>query len=139
MQYFAYGSNMHSFQMSQRCPDAQPGQVGVLDGWRFLINQRGVATVCPDPLSTVFGVLWRVGPGDVMALDRFEGVSEGRYERRIVHVTPTGHDPEPVIVYVDPRTEPGLPRQGYLEKVIGGAHAFGLPSNYLSHLSAFAL
>lgn len=87
---------------------------------------------------TIFGVLWRVGPGDVMALDRHEGVSEGRYDGRIVHVTPTGHDPEPVIVYVDPRTEPGLPRQSDLEKVIRGAHTFGLPSNYLSHLSAFA-
>jgi cation transport regulator ChaC len=139
MQYFAYGSNMHVPQMSLRCPEAQPGQVGELEGWRFLINQRGVATVCPDPTATVFGVLWKVGPGDVMTLDRYEGVNEGRYERRVVHVTPVGHDPEPVIVYVDPRTQPGPPRDGYIEKVVQGAHTFGLPADYLGQLRSFSL
>ena len=139
MHYFAYGSNMHAPQMSQRCPDARPGHVGELEGWRFLINERGVATVCPDPEATVFGVLWKVGPGDVATLDRFEGVREGRYDRRVVHVTPTGRDPEPVIVYVDPRTQPGPPRDGYMEKVVAGASAFGLPTDYLGQLRSFTL
>ncbi len=104
-----------------------------------MINERGVATVSPDPASTVFGVLWKLGPDDVIALDRYEGVHEGRYDRRVIDVTPTGHASEPVIVYVDPRTQPGPPRVGYMEKVVHGAHAFSLPTEYLGQLRSFTL
>ena len=139
MQYFAYGSNMHAAQMAQRCPEATPGQVGQLAGWRFLINQRGVATVVPDPTSAVFGVLWTLGPGDLATLDRFEGVHAGRYGRRVVHVTTGDRDARPVQLYVDHRDQPGLPRPGYMEKVLAGATSFELPNHYLGHLSSFAV
>lgn len=137
MQYFGYGSNMLASQMAERCPDARPGHVGELRGWRFLINERGVATITPDPEATVFGQLWKVGPGDVVALDGYEGVATGNYERRVLDVVPEGHDPEPVIVYVDTRTTPGAPRDGYLEKVVRGAAEFGLPEEYVAFLQTF--
>lgn len=137
MQYFGYGSNMLASQMSQRCPDARPGHIGELFGWRFLINERGVATITPDAASKVVGQLWIVGPGDVVALDEYEGVAAGNYERRVLDVVPEGHDPEPVIVYVDARTNPGPPREGYLEKVLAGAADFGLPEGYQRFLQSF--
>jgi len=47
--YFAYGSNMWRHQMAvQRCPGAEFSGVGLLRGWRFLINARGVATIVPE-------------------------------------------------------------------------------------------
>ncbi len=137
MQYFAYGSNILISQMAERCPEATPGHIGTLPGWRFLINERGVATITPDPEAQTLGLLWRVGPGDIVALDGYEGVAEGRYERRILDVTPEGHEPEPVIVYVDPRTDSGPPRDGYLEKILTGATACGLPESYVDALRRF--
>ena len=87
----------------------------------------------------VFGVLWNVGPHDIATLDRFEGVHDGRYDRRMVHVTANGRDAEQVVLFVDRRDQPGQPRTGYMEKVLAGATSFGLPDDYLGHLSSFAL
>ncbi len=137
MKYFGYGSNMFASQMAQRCPGASPGHVGELFGWRFLINERGVATITPDADSTVIGQLWKVGPGDIVALDGYEGVATGNYERRVLDVVPEGHEPEPVIVYVDSRANPGPPRDGYLEKILTGAAQLGLPGDYQKFLHSF--
>jgi hypothetical protein len=79
--------------------------------------------------------VWKVGPGDIVALDRYEGVTDGRYQRRILTVTPEGHDPEPVIAYVDHRITVGQPREGYMEKVVAGAAEFGLPGDYQRFLA----
>ena len=35
--------------MARRCPTATPVGLGLLDGYRFLINRAGVATVFPLP------------------------------------------------------------------------------------------
>lgn len=44
--YFAYGSNMdEAAQMAERCPGAEVIGLATLPGYRFVINQRGVATL----------------------------------------------------------------------------------------------
>ena len=49
---------MVATQMHQRCPAAQDMGTVWLDGWRFLINQEGYATIIPDQSAYVLGVLW---------------------------------------------------------------------------------
>ena len=138
MDYFAYGSNMLATQMQDRCPDAQHGHTAVLADHRFVINSRGVATIVASPGHVVHGVLWHVGPGDIVALDGFEGVADHRYKRTTVLVTPEGHDADQAVVYVATESEPGRPRDGYLEKVLAGASTFGLPPAYLAELAGWA-
>lgn len=135
--YFAYGSNMSPEQMAERCWDAVPIGPAALTGWRFVINRRGVATLIPEPGTVVRGVLWTISATDEDALDRCEGVHLGRYGRREMTV----HGPEgeaEALVYVDPDVEPGSPRKGYLERVVGGARAFGLPEAYVGELESWA-
>jgi gamma-glutamylcyclotransferase len=43
--YFAYGSNLWLNQMSTRCPSAQYLGVARLDGYTWMINERGYANV----------------------------------------------------------------------------------------------
>ncbi|UNI21471.1 Cholestenol Delta-isomerase [Purpureocillium takamizusanense] len=45
--YFAYGSNLSTRQMRQRCPFSTPVGLGFLEGWRWIINERGYANVVP--------------------------------------------------------------------------------------------
>ncbi|KAH7313381.1 hypothetical protein B0I35DRAFT_410383 [Stachybotrys elegans] len=45
--YFAYGSNLSTAQMRQRCPYSTPIGLGYLAGWRWIINQRGFANIVP--------------------------------------------------------------------------------------------
>jgi hypothetical protein len=62
--YFAYGSNMDLAQMSNRCERAATVSAAKLPSHRFIINSRGVATIVPDPSSTVQGLLWRITKAD---------------------------------------------------------------------------
>jgi phage replication-related protein YjqB (UPF0714/DUF867 family) len=130
--YFAYGSNLDVTQMAQRCPDATDPRPATLADHDWLINERGVATVEPLDGAQVHGVLWQVSDHDLAVLDSAEGVPV-RYRRdRMTVQTDAGS--EEAWVYVDHRVEPGAPREGYLERIIGGAIHHGLPSRWLDYL-----
>lgn len=136
--YFAYGSNMSTAQMAQRCPGARAIGIGTITGWRFLINARGVATIAPCDGSVVWGVLWECSPAHLETLDGFEGVAAGRY-RRDYFAIETGSAPlERVLAYVEPDYLEGPPRAGYLERVLTGAREFALPDDYIAALAAWA-
>src|SRR4029450_1311016 len=84
--YFAYGSNMSGEGMRVRCPQAQALGLGRLDGWRFIINTDGYASVVPSPGGTGHGVLWRLAAGGLGALKAYEGVESALYVRRMLPV-----------------------------------------------------
>ena len=99
----------------------------MLAGHVWLINERGVATIEPSDGHEVHGVVWDVTDDDLAALDGFEGVPD-RYARS-THTVLTADGPVEAVVYVDPRTEPGPPREGYLEIVVARrASSTGCPS-----------
>ena len=80
--YFAYGSNLHVAQMAQRCPDSVFLGKATLPGYRWQINQRGVANVVKSPRHHVEGLVFLVNPTDESALDRSEGVSSSLYLKK---------------------------------------------------------
>jgi hypothetical protein len=85
--YFAFGSNMCLEQMASRCPDSILTAIGTLRGYRWQINQRGVANVVPaSPSDIVVGIVFRVSERDVKTLDRNEGVSRGFYEKDSLNI-----------------------------------------------------
>lgn len=130
--YFAYGSNLCVYQMSQRCPDAYDPQPALLSDHGWLINQRGVATIQPQTGCGVHGVLWWVSHCDLASLDSAEGVPvRYRREQRTVHTT---GGPSPAWVYIDYRVNPGPARPGYLEHVIDGARQQRLPPHWIDFL-----
>ena len=86
MLYFAYGSNMHVPQMARRAPKAQPVGIGRLDDHRIFFTSDGYAAVRDRRGAHVWGVVWRIAARDVAVLDRYEGVDEGWYVKRVVPV-----------------------------------------------------
>lgn len=137
--YFAYGSNLHEPQMLGRCPDARLAGAARLDGWRFAIGERGVATVVTDETRVVHGAVWVITDDDMAALDHCEGVHLDLYRRHTATVTRTsGPDAGATVsteIYVETFTGPGVPRPGYLERILAGATALGLPETYLAELA----
>ena len=132
--YFAYGSNMASSQMAERCPGAVllgtarlPGYRLAFDAWS---NRRGglVADVLPNPGSDVWGVLWRVTEEHAAALDRYEGVARGQYRRETVPVESAAGEAVEAFAYVicDPGEE-GPTTEGYRALLLEGAREHGLP------------
>ena len=134
--YFAYGSNMISRQMRNRCPGGELAGIAVLDGYRFLINSRGVATIIEDSSSKVHGVLWNITDADERSLDFYEGISTGLYVKRPVKVTIKTEEGVHVsaLVYVAADSTPGLPRAGYLHAIVDAAERKGFPKEYIKEL-----
>ena len=89
--YFAYGSNMHLTQMADRCPGSIFKGKGRLLGYRWQINERGVANIVESRNDYVEGVIYEIDQGDRRRLDRNEGVGRGYYsaEHLQVQFTPS--------------------------------------------------
>jgi gamma-glutamylcyclotransferase (GGCT)/AIG2-like uncharacterized protein YtfP len=135
--YFAYGSNMSTALMKRRCPSAVAIDTARLDGWRFFIMVAGFASIAPANGSVVHGVLWRLAPRDLAALNAYEGVEGGLYVRRTLPVRRRGCH-EPALVYVGTSLLPGRPRPAYQWGVAAAARQWQLPADYVRALERFA-
>jgi gamma-glutamylcyclotransferase (GGCT)/AIG2-like uncharacterized protein YtfP len=136
--YFAYGSNMSTALMKNRCSSAVAIGAAQLDGWRFFIMATGFASIAPAASSVVHGVLWWLSPRDLAALNIYEGVDRGLYVRRTLSVRWEGRR-EPALVYVGTSRTAGRPQPGYQQGVVAAARAWQLPSDYVRALERFAL
>lgn len=84
--YFAYGSNLNVAQMAQRCPSSIFIGKGTLPGYRWFINERGVANIAESPSDYVEGLLFAISEEDEQTLDRNEGVAKDLYQKRLMDI-----------------------------------------------------
>jgi gamma-glutamylcyclotransferase (GGCT)/AIG2-like uncharacterized protein YtfP len=129
--HFAFGSNMSRALMRRRCPGACALGSARLDGWRFVITRDGYASLVRDPGARVHGVLWRLTPRDLAALDAYE---QRAYLRRIVPVR-HGAGRRPALVYLARERGGGKARPGYQELVVAAAREWQLPEHYVARLA----
>jgi gamma-glutamylcyclotransferase (GGCT)/AIG2-like uncharacterized protein YtfP len=134
--YFAYGSNMSRALMRPRCPAAREIGVARLDGWRFMIMREGYASIVPAPGGAVHGLVWRLTPRDIAALNAYERLDQGLYRAAKVEVR-CGARRVTALVYVGGSRATGTPRPGYLELVLASAREVGLPAAYVDGLARF--
>jgi gamma-glutamylcyclotransferase (GGCT)/AIG2-like uncharacterized protein YtfP len=134
--YFAYGANMEREAMRRRCPGATALGVARLVGWRYLIAQ-GYGSAVPASGRSVFGVLWRLTPRDLAALNIFESLDSGLY-RRVMLTVQAGASAKRVLVYVGRRRGRDRPMPGYQERLIEAATAWHLPPRYIAELRRLA-
>lgn len=133
MLYFAYGSNMSRAPMRMRCPTAEELGRAVLRGHRFVIMANGYASVVPEPGAEVHGIVWRLGPRDLVALDAYEDVSGGLYRKDTLPLSKDGATVQ-AMVYLGNETREGRPRAAYMALVIEAARDCGLPEDYIAGL-----
>ncbi len=140
---FAYGSNMPTARIQDRCPSALPLGMAELGGYELRWHKRsrkdgsGKCDIVPTDKggATVFGVLYRIASDEKSDLDRAEGLGNGYAETEIaVH-----HGPDLVTAkaYIATDTDPTLkPYTWYRALVIAGAKEHGLPADYVARLEA---
>ncbi|PRP79917.1 hypothetical protein PROFUN_12406 [Planoprotostelium fungivorum] len=126
--YFAYGSNLSLFQMSQRCPSSTFVGVAHLPNFRWHINERGYASVTPSALHSVYGMVYNLTTEDEASLDVFENVPRSyTKETHLARVCGTkseekgilkeGTDVQ-VLLYIDRlRSANGAPREEYIGRM----------------------
>jgi gamma-glutamylcyclotransferase (GGCT)/AIG2-like uncharacterized protein YtfP len=134
--YFAYGSNLDRARLHERVGEARVHGVARLDGQRLAFNKRGrdgsgKANLVTDPLASVWGVVYEIASGAWGVLDRFEG----GYERRAVEVVLADERELVATAYVSASLCSEPPFAWYLEHVVAGARAHGLPESYVAWLA----
>jgi gamma-glutamylcyclotransferase (GGCT)/AIG2-like uncharacterized protein YtfP len=135
--HFAYGSNMSRAQMGARCPGASALGTATLRHWRFLIGAQGHGSIAPRPGALVHGVLWRVGPRELAAINAYESVDSGLYIRRSLSVR-FGASLLPAVVYILRRHGEGRARPGYVHLVVEAARDWELPEAYVNALQRWS-
>ena len=139
--YAAYGSNMDSVQMAQRCPHSPERGTGWLEGWRLTFGgedigwEGALATVVEDAAERVFVVLYDVPESDARALDSWDGVTLGYSSKIKVRVQTLDGD---VLawLYVLNAYEGGLPSARYLGILADAAEKAGAPADYIDAIRA---
>lgn len=128
---FAYGSNMWSAQMEKRCPQSKKVGVARLLDYRWIISARGYANVVKSMNDYVEGVLFEISATDEVSLDKYEGVSSGSYQK--VDLPVLHEEQEKVaLVYVDPVTAEGSPKQEYIQRINSGLADAKLSDAYVT-------
>ena len=137
--YFAYASNMDPQTFRRRCPGARPLGRAWLPGYRLAFTrysrQRrgGSADVVEDASSVVWGVLYEVDGACLANMDRVEDVPTA-YRRERATVFDDAGRPQEATTYVANPTGEFLPSRSYLEVILRGARASGLPTEYIAAL-----
>jgi gamma-glutamylcyclotransferase (GGCT)/AIG2-like uncharacterized protein YtfP len=133
MLHFAYGSNMSVPLMRRRCPGARLEGRAILPGYRVIIMQCGYASVVPAAGGRVHGLLWRLTPRDVAAINAYENLDGGLY-RAVTMAVVAARARRAARVYVGRDRARGRPRPGYLHTVTRAARAAGFPLHYVRRL-----
>jgi len=136
--YFAYGSNMNARQFKARCPASFFLGRATLPKYRFIIMSAGYASVVPKARSVVHGTLYAITAKDERTLDRYEGVHQKEYRREWLEVVTDSGVAIPALIYIAREEDAGLPRKGYLEKILAGAKHRRLPSSYIAEIRRWA-
>jgi len=112
--YFAYGSNLSKKQMSKRCPDTVTLRPFELLGWKLVF--RRTADIVPAFGQTALGALYSITPKDELALDRYEGVSRGKYRRESIRISTNNHALTYVMAGSRPEEAPSTEYYGLIEQ-----------------------
>lgn len=134
IKYFAYGSNMNTSRMSERCPGAIPIGSARLDGYKFALDRKGYATVVKSTGNHVWGFLWDISEDHKQNLDNAEGIHTDAYRDSYILVEQDTIQTE-ALIYISLR-EPneGNRAPEYEDMVIQGAMQRGLPDCYIQEL-----
>ncbi len=139
---FAYGSNMLSSRIQERCPSARALGVAELHGYELSWHKRskdgsGKCDVvqAKDKSKIVYGVLFEIAESEKRELDKAEGLGNG-YEEKQVQVVFEGKS-RTATLYSATNTDSSLkPYTWYKAFVVAGAKEHKLPSEYIRQLEA---
>jgi len=137
--YFAYGSNMRTARLVERCPGAKPLGWALASGYRlaFLkkskIDGSGKGTLISSANDKCYGVLFEIPLGQRGLLDSFEGRG---YERNdAFSVVNSENQRIPTTTYFSKEKIEGLlPYHWYKAHIVDGAEEHNLPGDYVAWL-----
>ncbi|HWQ40538.1 MAG TPA: gamma-glutamylcyclotransferase family protein [Desulfosporosinus sp.] len=144
--YFAYGADMNSAQIKQRCSSPKVLGIARLPGYKVefygysALWDGAQETVVPDLQSEVWGVLYELQFHDCESLDTYQDArvnGMGAYFHYPVDVITMDQETIASIIYKkDVLEEAKLPSTEYLDFIVQGAKEHGLPAEYITLLES---
>ena len=134
--YFAFGANLHGARLRERAASARALGAARLEGFRLCLDKlasdgSGKLNLAPDSASSVWGVVFRIDPAELAALDRFEP----GYSQISVSVRLRGVIPLEARTYLSEKRAPDLRAQPeYRTLIVAGAREHGLPLDWIGLL-----
>lgn len=143
MLYFAYGSNLSKRAMQERAPHAQPLIAALLREHALVFESNEpqgapeafFANVRADGDAVVPGALYEIDASDLQALDVYEDVARGVYERVTLTVVRADGIRAEAIVYSMRSLRPprfGPPSRTQLAQIREGYAVWGLDLRVLA-------
>ncbi len=144
--YLAYGSNLNTAQMAQRCPDAEIAGTTELAGWRLMFKGSRTGNYLTVERAEGFTVpvgVWAVSEHDEERLDSYEGYPDLYYKKEIsvtLHDAKTGESyPVTAFLYIMHEERIlGRPTEVYMQTCREGYRAFGFDTMHLDEAYAFS-
>jgi gamma-glutamylcyclotransferase len=134
---FAYGSNMPTLRIKERCPSARVVGVAKLLDYELCWHKpsrdgSGKCDVvpCHDATAVVFGVLYEIANSERTILDK----AEQGYSATSIDVIFDGSAKTAIVYRADHPDSARQPYSWYKELVVLGAKEHGLPQEYISAL-----
>jgi gamma-glutamylcyclotransferase (GGCT)/AIG2-like uncharacterized protein YtfP len=120
--YFAYAANLYIPAMQARCPGAEVLGTATLTDYRLLVMREGWLSIDPMKGDSVAGLLWMLQEDHLAALDAYEDVANGLYERAHLVVESAQGVTAEALVYIGSNAGPGTLHHEYGESVARAAH-----------------
>lgn len=141
--YFAYGSNMDTNQMKQRCPSAKKVGIGRLEDFDIVFNRKGsyrpggVASVESANGREVYGIIWQIDSNDLSKLDEIE--DPVAYDRKVFKIEDINDSEKKYECYVYIAKPEGEfePDKDYFKLLSKAAKTANLPEEYLKRLELY--
>lgn len=132
MKYFAYGSNMNSKQMQERCPGSKPLIPATLKDYR--LTERKKADIDPEPGSVVYGEMYEITEEHITNLDNKEGYPTCYTKKEVEIETAEGETYQAFTYIMTPEKKAhrdGIPyKDDYRECCSKGAQECGVPNEF---------
>ncbi len=132
--YFAYGSNLLTARLADRCPSARYHATACTDDLAIEFSKEsrddgsGKATLVPSHGHRLYGVVYEVELGELEILNRVESGYDLRHDFKVT--LPDTDTPLTVKTYIAPEQsrKPSLkPFDWYLALIVAGAIEHGFP------------
>ena len=124
----SYGSTMNQDFMARICPGAKVAAKSWLHDYRLVFQgiRYSHASVIPEKGQSVPVLLWHITQQDEAALDNYNGIETGFYEKVSLPVEYNGEIVNAIAYIMKPR-ELGEPRDYYLEIIAQAYKDLNLP------------
>jgi uncharacterized protein len=130
--YIAYDSDLSASHMAAVCPNALPGEIVTIEGWRLAFNREGRATLLSIEGARAYGTSWHLSNECEFALDATKSVGSGLCRKITIQL-----ESGPALLYLPKGDQFRLATPSENSNILASAATVGLPDAYRDEIATW--